>query len=319
MDTIGVLLGEVSASLAQAVALLSESETAATLSFLRGELVDLGVARRFGDTVDSHHAGLSAGDHLVGTDIGVVTGVVLGFAHGRAFVLALNFNNSGDTAAIETGSGTMDTIGVLLGEVSASLAQAVALLSESETAATLSFLRGELVDLGVARRFGDTVDSHHAGLSAGDHLVGTDIGVVTGVVLGLAISRALVLVSDDDNCRLGLNDNGVTTTVSRSLSSDLTATVSTSTVVASAGVVVLFLGMESLLSECSASDECHSGCSSTGGTDSGDSGVMSSLLGKSNSSAVGGKCGLSSSVGSRSSEVSGSFGECYSSVMGGKS
>ena len=82
-------------------------------------------------------------------------------------------------AAIETGSSILDTMGVLLGEVSASVAQAVALLSESETAATLSSLRGELVDLVVALLLGDTVDSHHAGLSAGDHLVGTDIGVVT--------------------------------------------------------------------------------------------------------------------------------------------
>lgn len=101
-------------------------------------------------------------------------------------------------------------------------------------------------------------------MSARDHLVGSDIGVVTAVFLGFAHSRALVSALDFGSLRYRGEDggnSGVTTTISTSLSSDFTAAPSISTVVTSACVVVLSLGMESLLSELSASDERESGSS----------------------------------------------------------
>jgi len=146
-------------------------------------------------------------------------------------------------------------------QVFASHAEAGSVFAEDESATTLSSLLGELVNLLNAELLGDTSDSHLTGLGARDHLVGSGSPVVTAVLLGLAVSSAVAGASDLhllDGGLLGNLDNlgtSLTATVSVSLSTDLAATVGASSEVASAGVVSLSFGMESLLSESSSSLE----------------------------------------------------------------
>lgn len=185
----GTRVSEVAASLAQGVALLSEGKSATSLSSLGGELVDLVDAFLFGDSIDSHHAGLSAGDHLVGTNLGVVAAVVLGFAHSGALALV----------------GDLELLSVTGGVATSPLVPVLGETLSSVPSAPHEFVTSAALDLVTA-----SVES----------LVNTVLGALGG-----------------------LRDSGVTTSVTLSLSSDFTTTPSISTVVASAGVVVLLLGV----------------------------------------------------------------------------
>jgi len=73
----------------------------------------------------------------------------------------------------------------------------------------LSLLGSEFVDLVLAVLLGDTADSHLTSLSAGDHLVGSDLVVVAAVTLGFAHSGALAGLLDDHFGGLGLGDTVV--------------------------------------------------------------------------------------------------------------
>jgi len=151
-------------------------------------------------------------------------------------------------------------MGASCAQVLASSAETDGLLGELEGAATLSLFGSEFIDSVRAVLLGDTVESHLASLSAGDHLVGSDCPVVAAVTLGLAHGSALAGVLDGLLGGLGRldDDDFVATSVSTSLSTDFTASVCASSVVASARVVVLSFGMESLHSELSASDDSES-------------------------------------------------------------
>jgi len=132
LDSMGALGSEVSAAHAKGEVLsVSEAECATSRSSLGGELVDLAVALLLGDTFDSHHAGLSAGDHLVGANLGVVAAMLLGFAHSGALALVSDdlgaehspFQMGSSRTSIETGVLVLDAMGALGSEVSASLAK----------------------------------------------------------------------------------------------------------------------------------------------------------------------------------------------------
>jgi hypothetical protein len=75
-----------------------------------------------------------------------------------------------------------------------------------------------------------------------------------------ALTMVIILVEDSVGAfrALGNNRSFVTTSVSFSLSTDFTATPGRSSVVASSGVINLFLGVESLLSKSSTSDHSKS-------------------------------------------------------------
>lgn len=185
----GALGSEVTASLAQGVALLSEGKSATSLSSLGSELVNLVDALLFGDSADSHHAGLSARDHLVGADLGIVAAVVLGFAHSGALVRV------GDLELL-SGTGGVSTSSLVPGL--------------GETLSVVSSAPHEFVTRATP-----------------------DLGIASVHFLVFSVNGALG----------GLGDSSVTTSVTLSLSSDFTTTPSISAVVASAGVVVLLLGV----------------------------------------------------------------------------
>jgi len=153
-------------------------------------------------------------------------------------------------------------MGASIAQVLASHAETDGLLGELEGAATLSSFGSEFIDSVSAVLLGDTIESHLASLSARDHLVGSDFPVVAAVTLGFAHGSALAGVLDGLLGGLGrlsrLDDDFVATSVSTSLSTDFTTAVCASSVVASARVVVLSFGMESLHSELSASDDSES-------------------------------------------------------------
>lgn len=191
-------------------------------------------------------------------------------------------------------------MGASFAQVLAASAETDGLLGELEGAATLSLFGSEFIDSVSAVLLGDTVESHLASLSAGDHLVGSDFPVVAAVTLGFAHGSALAGVLDGLLGGLGRldDDDFVATSVSTSLSTDFTAAVCTSSVVASARVVVLSFGMESLHSELSASDDSESfGFLS--------SGLLTRKFGSE---------GFSGSLGSLGSL---SFGNCGSLLSGG--
>lgn len=103
---------------------------------------------------------------------------------------------SDGVATIVSGLTVLDTVRAGLVQVFASHAERSTVLSESEGAATLTSPGCELLNLLLAELLRGSSDSHLTGLSARDHLVGSDSPVVTAVLLGFAVSSALVGVLD---------------------------------------------------------------------------------------------------------------------------
>jgi len=321
VDSMLVHGGEIGASVAHADSLVTKGKSAAALSSLGTELVDLVDTVLLGDSADSHLTGLGARDKLVRSD-SVVGGTRL-FLRGaefRALVGGLELGDGfpGLDGTSDMSGSSLDSMLVHGGEIGASVAHADSLVTEGKGAAALSSLGTELLDLGIACVLGNTIDSHDTSLSARDKLVRSDFVVsrarlflgsahvvalaffgesngsgnygmlstcerlVSARGLGNAVgslfthvstarvverftststlSSVIVLV-EDTVCTLGaslFNGSRFTTSVSTSLSTDFTATPGISSVVASSGVIGLFLGVESLLSECSTSDKGES-------------------------------------------------------------
>jgi hypothetical protein len=201
VDSVLVHGSEIGASLAHADSLVTEGKGAATLSSLGTELVDLVDAVLLGDSADSHLAGLGARDELVGSD-SVVGGarLFLGGAEFRALVGGLELRGgfpSLDVTSDVSGS-SLDSVLVHGLEIGASLAHADVLVGPSKSAATLSSLGTELLDLGIASILGDTLDSHDTSLSARDKLVRSDSVVGRArLLVGSAHLVALVLLGEN--------------------------------------------------------------------------------------------------------------------------
>jgi len=249
--------GEIGASVAHADSLVTEGKGAAALSSLGTELVDLVDTVLLGDSADSHLTGLGARDKLVRSD-SVVGGARL-FLRGaefRALVGGLELGDGfpGLDGTSDMSGSSLDSMLVHGGEIGASVAHADSLVTEGKGAAALSSLGTELLDFGIACVLGNTLDSHDTSLCARDKLVRSD-SVVSRARLFLGFAHVVALAFLGESL---LNGSRFTTSVSTSLSADFTATPGISSVVASSGVIGLFLGVESLLSECSTSDKGES-------------------------------------------------------------
>jgi len=101
-----------------------------------------------------------------------------------------------DGASINSSSGALDTMGACTVLVLASAAEADNVLTELKGATSLSSLGSELSDGGMAGLLGGSLNSHHAGLGAGDHLVGPNLPVIAAVLLILAVLSTLSAVLD---------------------------------------------------------------------------------------------------------------------------